>query len=76
MIQERRLRFVGHTWRNNDEFEGQTILWKIHGENSNVNKTAFAYGEQLTKDTGLPMENFMKIMDDYKKFKGMLIGIR
>ena len=67
VLQERRLRFIGHMWRRKEEIVSQTLLWEPRQGVRKKGRPALTFVDQLRKDTGLTTEELKNIMDDRKE---------
>jgi len=76
VIRDRRLRFIGHCWRNKNEIISDTLLWKpSHGYNS-VGRPMKTFVDQIMSDTGLTIEELPTAMTNRNEWKELVKRIR
>ena len=52
-LKERRLRFIGHVWRKNDEIVQKLLLWEPAQGKGKSDRPKYTYVDQPRGDTGL-----------------------
>ena len=63
-LRVRRLKFIGHCWRSNDELINKVLTWRPKRGKRKRGRPVTTYLDQLRKDTGMSIEDLQKIMDD------------
>jgi hypothetical protein len=53
VLQERRLKFIGHMWRRKEEIVSQMLLWEPKQGPRKMRRPARTYVDQLREDTEL-----------------------
>ena len=76
VLQERRLKFIGHMWRRMDEIASQMLLWEPKQGTKKRGRPALTYVDQLRKDTELTTEELKNIMDDREEWRKLVNDIR
>ena len=76
-IRERRLRFVGHCVRHNDEIVSKLVLWDpLHGQ-SKRGRPNTTYLDMLRDDTGIRSSSEIKaVMLDRNLWRGFVHQVR
>ena len=76
-IRERRLRFVGHCVRHNDEIVSKLVLWEPHHGYSKRGRPATTYLDTLREDTGIKSCSEIKaVMMDRNIWRGFVHQVR
>ena len=75
-LRERRLRFIGHSWRSKDEVVHKLLLWDPkHGKRTS-GRPKFTYIDQLVQDTGIGKEDLPTVMEDRNVWRAIVNGVR
>ena len=75
-IQVRRTRHAGHCWRSRDKLISNELLWTPTYGRSKARRPARTYIQQLCEDTGCSPEDLPEAMNDRKKWRERVRGIR
>ena len=69
IIQVRRTRHTGHSWRCRDETMSDVLLWTPSHERAKVGRLAWTYIQELRVDTGCSQDQ-PEAMDDREGWRG------
>ena len=76
VIQVRRTRHAGHSWRSRDELISDVLLWiPTHGR-AKAGRPARTYIQQLCEDTGCCPEDLPRAMKDREEWRERVRDIR
>ena len=64
IIQIRRTRHAGHSWRSRDELKSDVLLWTPSHGRAKAGRPARTYIQQLCVDTGCSPEDLPEAMND------------
>ena len=68
-IQVWRTRHVGHCWRSKDELISDILRWTPSHGWAKVERPAKTYIQQLCADTGCSLEDLLRVMDDWDRWR-------
>ena len=76
IIRERRLRFLGHVWRRDEQTLHSLLLWvPQHGKRSRGRPTT-SYVDQISSDANLSREELGRAMEDRDRWQEIVKGVR
>eukprot|EP00795_Rhopilema_esculentum_P010041 gene10041-18679_t len=76
VLQERRLRFVGHCWRRKDKLISKLLLWQPTQSQQKPGRPCITYMDQLLNDTGLDCNNIKRVMENREEWKKLVKDVR
>eukprot|EP00795_Rhopilema_esculentum_P003965 gene3965-17441_t len=76
VLQERRLRFVGHCWRRKDKLISKLLLWQPTQSQQKPGRPCITYMDQLLNDTGLDCTNIKRVMENREEWKKLVKDVR
>ena len=76
VIRTRRLRFIGHVWRRQEETLHQLLLWEPKYGKRSRGRPHATFMEQVYRDTNLRKEDLMTAMQDRVEWRKIVKGVR
>ena len=76
VVRKRRLRFIGHCWRGEQQTLQQLLLWEPTHGNRGRGRPCKTYLDQLYNDTNMEREELATAMQDRVKWRKIVNGVR